>query len=49
MKNVQIDFSAVPDCVWNDIGRTFYHLVTESYKDPKNCAAYEEWRMNRES
>lgn len=48
MNKIEINFNEIPDCIGRDIGRTFYELVTEFYKDPKNVEAFEKWNAERE-
>lgn len=48
MGTIEFDFAAIPECVAKDLGKTFYEMVTEFYKDPANVKAYEEWKAKRE-
>lgn len=48
MQEIKIDYNSIPECIGRDLGRTFYKLVTDFYKDPENTKAFEEWKAKEE-
>lgn len=46
--SVKIDTSQIPNAVGRTVGKTFYDLIMEFYKDPQNMQEFEEWRRERE-
>ena len=45
--NIRIDVSRVSPCERRNLGRTFLAAVERFYDDPKNVAAFEEWKKGQ--
>ena len=45
--NIRIDVSRISPCERRNLGRTFLAAVERFYDDPKNVAAFEEWKKTK--
>lgn len=44
----EFDASKISDSSYTSVATTLLHLIIKHYEDPKNQAAFEEWKKERE-